>query len=145
MNVAERWAGNVEAVGVPGAMRADLECSRGERRALARSIRELPAGATVIVSAAAPGAIGRCRSFAAWAGIEVEREYLAFPSARAPAFLVEDAPASVGHFVRTVLVPPPGSGFADLIDGVMSLLRRLRAWSLVRIVAPGRVVVGRRR
>ena len=76
--------------------------------------------------------------------MELEREYLAFPSAAAPAYLVEDAPAPVTVFLRTVLVAPPRSRLSPIIEPALGAVRALNPLWFVRAVAPGRVVVGRR-
>jgi hypothetical protein len=107
-------------------------------------VGDLPTGTPIVLSAVAPGAIGRCRSFAAKTGIEVDGEYLAFPTASAPAYLVEDAPAAVRVFVKTMLVAPPRGFFTPVIEAGVALLRTLSPWRLIRAIAPGRVVVGRR-
>jgi hypothetical protein len=141
----KRWRDNWLVVSPDGSQRVDLRRGRPQRRAQSESVRALPAGTPVVLFATAPGAIGRCRSFASEAGIEVEREYLAFPNAAAPGYLVEDAPASVGLFVETFLVAPPRSRFATPLEAAFGLLRRLGSWRLIRMLAPGRVAVGRRR
>jgi hypothetical protein len=141
---AERWRSNWRSVSPDGALRVDLSRSSARRRALERTIRELPRGTAVVLTASAPGAIGRCRAFALRAGIGLEREYLALPSAWAPAYLVEDSPAPVRVFVRTVLAVPPGSTLATPMGACLSVLRALSPWRFIRMVAPGRVVVGRR-
>jgi hypothetical protein len=140
-----RWRNNWLVVSPSGAVRVDLGRSAAKRQAPSRAVRDLPAGTPVVLCASAPGAIGRCRTFASEAGIQLEREYLAFPSAGAPAYLVEDAPASVGVFVKTVLVTPPGAPFSTSIEACLSVLRVLSPWRLIRVMAPGRIVVGRRR
>jgi hypothetical protein len=94
--------------------------------------------------AQAPGARRRCRAFAADAAIVVDREYLAFPAAAAPAYLVEDAPAPARLFVDAVLVAPPRTTLRLPIDVGLALLRALGGARLVRMFAPGRIVVGRR-
>jgi hypothetical protein len=114
---AERWRHNWRSVSGGDALRVELSHSRAERRARLAAIRELASGSRVVITASAPRAAGRCRAFASEAGLELEREYLAFPSAGAPAYLVQDEPAPVRLFVSNVLV---------------------------RLLAPGRVVVGRR-
>ena len=140
----ERWRNNWRVVSPDGAVRIDLERSAARCRAAARTMRALPAGTPVVLAATAPGAFRRCRTFASNAGIEPEREYLAFPSASAPAYLVEDAPAPVRVFVETVLVIPPGTVFSKPIGIGLSLLRSVAPWRLTRMIAPGRIVVGRR-
>jgi hypothetical protein len=141
----ERWRDNWLAVSPDGSLRVDLRRGRPRRRAQSDAVRKLPAGTPVVLFAKAPGAIGRCKSFASEAGIEVEQEYLAFPSAAAPGYLVEDAPASVGVFVKTFLAAPPRSRFSTLLEAGFGLLRRLDSWRLMRRIAPARVAVGRRR
>jgi hypothetical protein len=141
---AERWRENWRAVGNGATLQLDLPRSRAGRRAHLASIRELADGTRVVLSASAPGAPRRCRSFASAAGLELEREYLAFPTAAAPAYLVEDAPAPVRLFVANALVAPSRPGLALPIELGLELLRRVRSWRLVRLLAPGRVVVGRR-
>ena len=144
MTGVERWRSNRLVVGPGGAVHADIERSLARRRAVERSIRALPGGTPIVLASPAPGAIRRCHAFASRARVDVQREYLAFPSAAAPAFLVEDAPATVLLFVRTVLVTPPGSRWSALLEACFGALRALGAWRLLRVVAPGRVIVGRR-
>lgn len=141
---AERWRENWRAVSDGDALHLEVPRSRAERRAQLASILELAWGTRVVLSASAPGAAGRCRSFASAAGLELEREYLAFPTAAAPAYLVEDAPAPVRLFISNALVAPSWPGVALPIELGLELIRRLRAWRLVRLLAPGRVLVGRR-
>jgi hypothetical protein len=141
---AERWRDNWRALNDGDALQLELPRSRAGRRARLASIRALSGGTRVVLSASAPGASRRCRSFASAAGLELEREYLAFPTASAPAYLVEDAPAPVRLFVSNALVAPSSPGLAVPIELGLELLRRFRSWRLVRLLAPGRVVVGRR-
>ena len=142
----ERWRNNWLVISPPGAVRVDLRWSPAERRASKRMIRALAAGTPIVLCASAPAAIARCRAFASKAGVELEREYLAFPSAAAPGYLVEDAPAPVRVFVQTVLVTPPRTrtALSTPIGVGLSVLRALNPWRLIRAIAPGRVVVGRR-
>lgn len=138
------WQRNLVAVGPPGSLHVTLQRAPLVRSALERSVRELPEGAPVVISAAAPGAVGRCRAFAARAGVDVLREYLAFPAPGAPAYLVEDAPGTIRLFVRNVLVAPPGSRVAAPLEACFAVLRAFEPLRLLRTVAPGRVVLGRR-
>lgn len=142
---AARWQDNWRVVGPPGAIRIDLGRSRSSRRAALRTVMNLPRGAAVVLCAPAPGSARRCRAFAAHAGLELEREYLAFPSASAPAYLVEAAPPAVRVFAQTVLVAPPGVRFSGPAAAALALVRALDPWRLLRALAPGRVVLGRRR
>jgi|SRR6266540_43489 hypothetical protein len=140
----DRWRNNWLTVGPAGAARVDLGRWGMKRQVEEPAIRDLPPGTPVVLRASAPGAIRRCRRFAAEARIELEREYLAFPSVGSPAYLVEDAPATIGVFVKTVLVTPPRAPFSTPIEASLGLLRALSPWRLIRRIAPGRVVVGRR-
>ena len=140
----DRWRSNWRVVSPGGAVPMDVQRSASKRRTLRRRIRELPTGTPVVLFGSAPGAMRRCRTFASKAGIELEREYLAFPSARAPGYLVEDAPGSVRTFVETVLVAPPRTPLGTPIQLGLSILRALSPWRSIRAIAPGRVFVGRR-
>lgn len=144
MIAADRWRENWRVLGASDAMRVHVGRSAARRRTSKQVVRALPAGTPVVLCASAPGAIERCRDFASEAGIELERAYLAFPSAQAPAYLVEDRPAPVGVFVQTVLAAPPRTAFALPIGAGLSLLRRSNPWRLLRRIAPGRMVVGKR-
>jgi hypothetical protein len=137
----QRWRDNWRVLGEPGAVRVELSPFRSTR-GRAQLLRLLSPGTPVVIAASAPGANRRCRAFVSRARIEVEREYLAFPSAGAPGYLVEDAPAPVRFFLDHVLAPPPRPAFALPMAAALRTLRGL-PWRVVRRVAPGRLVVGR--
>jgi hypothetical protein len=139
-----RWRTNRLAVSPAGSAHATLERRRPARRAQERPLRRLAAGTPVVLSAAGPGAAIRCRASAERAGIVVERAYLAFPSAEEAAYLVEDSAAPVRLFVHNLLVAPPGSVMRAPVDAALALVRAFMPWRVLRVVAPGRVVVGRR-
>lgn len=141
---SDRWRSNWQVVTRPGSVRVDLGRSAARREAAFQKVSELPVGAGVVLCASAPGAARRCRAFAARSGLELEREYLAFPSAAAPAYLVEDAPAPVGVFVKAVLVTPPGVRLRLPVDAALAFARTFSPWRLIRTLAPGRVAVARR-
>lgn len=141
---AERWRENWRAVAPPGAVRVELVRSRAGRRAVARATAALVPGTPVVVSSAGPRAGARCRRFASAAGVEVDREYLALPSAARPGYLVEDAPGPVDVLLRSVLVTPPGTRFPVAVDLGLAIVRALAPRRLIRALAPGRVAVGRR-
>ena len=144
MIASQRWRNNVTAVAPAGAIHVHLGRSSVARSGSADSLRDLAPGTHVVLSASAPGAIRRCRRFAAKGRVELDREYLAFPSASSPAYLVEDAQATIRLFVDTALVTPPRAPFATPIEACVALLRLLSPWRLIRRIAPGRVVVGTR-
>jgi hypothetical protein len=141
--VAERWRDNLLAVGPVGAVRVEVDRSRPGRRTQARTIRDLPAGTPVVLSASGRGAIRRCRDVAAQTGVVLEREFLAVPSAAAPAYLVENARGPVEVFLGTLLVTPPGTPFADMVDTALGVVRALSPWRLIGVLVAGRVLVGR--
>lgn len=103
----------------------------------------MTAGTPVVLHASAPGAALRCRRFAARAGIELEREYLAFPSAARPGFIVEDDPTAARLFLATV-PPLPRPVLGTLTEIGLAAVRRLAPWLMLRMLAPGRIAVGRR-
>lgn len=141
---AERWRDNWLAVSPTGAVRLDLRRSRAGRTLAKRTVGELPPGTPVVLFASAPGAIRRCGAFASQTGLEVEHAYLAFPSAHAPGYLVEDDRAPIRFFIKTTLATPPGAAFSALIEAGLGLVRGMSPWRLLRVIAPGRIVVGRR-
>jgi len=142
MASGDRWRENWRTVAPPGAVYIDLgRASEPSWRCLGHDVER---GTHIVLSASAPRAARRCRRFAAAAGIELEREFLAYPSAQAPAYLVEDVRVAVAQFAERCLVAPPRVPFAAVVDRGVALVRLLRAWWLVRLLAPGRVVVGRR-
>jgi hypothetical protein len=140
----ERWRDNWLVVSPPGALRVDLDRSSARRDGLKRRIRELPPGSPIVLVASGPGAVRRCKSFAAATNVNLESEYLAFPAADAPAYLVEDNPAPLRLFVKTILAAPPRSTLPKSLAAGLGLLRALRPLLLIRAIAPGRVAVGRR-
>jgi hypothetical protein len=141
---SEQWRDNWGTVSPAGAVRVELGRSTAEGRDAARTARDLPAGTPIVVCAGGLGAMRRCRRFASNAGIELDRVYLAFPSVRSPAYLVEAAPAPVHFFVETVLVTPPRMRCAALLEACLAGVRALSPQRLIRALAPGRVAVGTR-
>jgi hypothetical protein len=138
----ERWQDNWRVLTPAGAVRVELRGARA--RGEADRIRELVPGTPVVLSASGPGAARRCRAFATRAGVELEREFLAVPTAKAPGCLVEAAPGPVGTFIDAVLVAPQDSRLGPVADAGLALVRRLGSWRLVRAIVPGRILVGAR-
>jgi hypothetical protein len=144
-HAVERWRGNRQMVAPADALVAEVAPLRRRNGALIRRVGALAAGSPVVVCSPPPFARSRCRRFAAAAGIEIDREYLALPTAGAPAYLVEDGPAATAYFVRSILVPPPGRIWTAPLRLCVSAVSRLpNPGLIVRVVAP-RMVVGTRR
>lgn len=142
---SERWRRNRAVVGPVGAVEVDLPRRHARRAAVAVRVASLPAGTPVILCASAPFARRRCRRFALDVGIDMAREYLAFPSVASPAYLIDDAPHPIRVFIEHALVAPPGVRFSIPGDLGVAFLRSFTPTRLLRLVAPGRVVVGRLR
>jgi hypothetical protein len=140
---SERWRRNRAVVGPVGAVEVDLPRSRARRELAAEKVAALPAGTPVVLCAAGAFARRRCRRFAHDVGIEVRREYLALPSAAAPAYLIDDAPQPIRVFIEHALVAPPGVRVSLSADLGVAFLRSFTPTRFLRLVAPGRVVVGR--
>jgi hypothetical protein len=139
-----RWTENWRAIAPPESVCVKLP--RGQpKRSLGLALATLFPGTPVVLYTSAPGAIRRCRSFARRVEIDVEGEYLAFPSASAPAYLVEDEPDSARLFFRSVLPEPPRRGLSVLSAAALFVIRSLASRRAIRRTAPGRVVVGRLR
>ena len=96
----------------------------------------------MVLCTSGPVAARRCRSVAARASVELEREYLAIPSSSAPGCLVENAPAAVALFMNSILVVPPAGDLSRVKTAGVRFLRALGSQRLIRALAPGRVVVG---
>jgi hypothetical protein len=137
----EHWRENCRAVSPPGAVVVDVGRSRASLASARERVAGLEAGTPVVLLSPAPGASRRCRSFAARAGIRLDRDYLAFPSAATPAYLVANEVAPVRAFLRSVLVAPPGTRVPFVFELGIAILRALGPRA-AGAVAPGRVVVG---
>jgi hypothetical protein len=145
VRTVERWRQNRRMVAPADAFVAELAPLRRGSDALIREIAALAAGRPVILCSPPPFALRRCRRFASAAEIEIHREYLALPTPGAPAYLVEDAPAATAYFVRSILVPPPGTIWTVPLRLCLSAVSKLaNPGSIMRVVAP-RLVVGTRR
>jgi len=144
MRGEQRWRSNLQIVGPPAAEQIPLPTSRSIRRASEQRLSELPIGSSVVLVATAPRAGRHCKAVAGRARVAVERSYLAFPSAEAPAYLVEDEAASIRVFLKNILVAPPRHKLSLPMLAAVRILRSLGTPRTVRALAPGRVVIGRR-
>jgi hypothetical protein len=141
--VTARWRDNRSLVGTADAVEVDVPRARAGQAAARRRIASLEPGAGVVVCASGPFPGRRVRRLAEATALALDRQYLAFPSAAAPAYLVEDAPAAIDYFLRHTLVAPPGVRFGPALELVVAALRRFAPVRLVRLAVPGRVAVGR--
>jgi hypothetical protein len=110
-----------------------------------RDLRRLPDGTRVCLVVDRPGARLRLRRAARRAGIVLERELIAVPSSRSPVVLVDDHRDSVHAFWHSVLTPPPGLARGWLPATLVICAGRRMPWTWTGAIAPGRVVVGRKR
>jgi hypothetical protein len=130
-------------VAPPDAVELDLPFGRGSRADVRRRLSALPSGTPIVLCASGRLSPRRTRRLLRETGMDVAREYLAFPSASVPVYLVEDDRAAIRYFSDSALVAPPGSG--RLVRLGVGTLRALRSPRLLGRVAPGRVVTGRMR
>lgn len=138
------WKENWQVLAPSTDGRVDLP-RRGGMRATADELRGLSSGSQVAICASGVGARRRVRKCARRAGLVGRREYLAFPTIEAPAYLIEDSSSSVEYFFDTVATVPPGVATLEAAANVG--LRGLRIASrsrLLRALIPGRILVGSR-
>lgn len=115
---------------------------RGAGAALGR----LSVGAPVVLVDGRPGARGRLRRTAARRGLCIEQEYVVLPSMRRAAFVVEDHPTTLSWLWSHLATVPPGVARpAVVVDVLVQALAGTRLVGRLGAVAPGRVVVARRR
>jgi hypothetical protein len=138
-----RWRRNRAVVAPPGAVELEVPRSRSGRESVRAHLESLPPGTPVVLCTSAPFARTRARRLARASGVELVREYLAFPSAAAPAYLVDEAAPAVGFFIEHAFVAPPGLRVSLPVELAVRATRALRPTRLLRLVAPGRVAVGR--
>jgi hypothetical protein len=145
VHTVERWRQNRHVIAPADAFVAEMAALPRSSGALLGEVGALAAGSPVILCSPPPFARRRCRRFAAAAGIDIHGEYLALPTAGAPAYLVEDSPAATAYFLRSILVPPPRRIWTTPFRLCLSVLSRLpNPGLIVRLIAP-RMVVGTRR
>ena len=100
----ERWRNNWRVVSPAGARSRRRRPLGGQRRrSLGRTLRDLPAGTPVVLRGdGARARVGAAGAFASSVrGSSSSASTSRSPPRRAPAYLVEDAPAPVGLFVET--------------------------------------------
>jgi hypothetical protein len=144
MRTHRRWAQNWRIVAPENAVLIDVPRSRTGRRRARRLLDGLPSGTSVVLVGHAAGARRRCRRLARVTGVRLTREYVALPSGRAPAYLVEDAPGTWRYVLSALLTIPPSPPVRTAsTEALLRVTRRLSAWNGVGALAPGRVAIGR--
>lgn len=128
----------------PGALCCDVPASAPARRRLARRLRTLPGGTTIILRSAPLRSRRHCRTLARDAGIDLLHEYVAIPSIEPPTCYVEDAPSVLRYFVTHVLALPGGGQAASAaLEAVKSISGSFLPLGLVGSLAPKRLALGR--
>jgi hypothetical protein len=139
---AASWADRWRALTAPDTTWIDAPRSAAAREEAIRMIRDLGSGHRVAIRDARPFSARRCRSFARAAGVTLERSYLAFPSVRAPAYIVEDASGPATYFLGNLAVVPPGvTVLTAPATAGLAVARRAARFRVARAVF-GRVFVG---
>src|SRR5260370_42018122 len=101
--MAPAWTERWRVVAPTGAVRVEV----GSRGRIAGGMPSAAPQTPLALCASGPFARRRVRRAADRAGVALQRQYLALPSASSPAFLVEDRPAAVDYFPARSLTPPP--------------------------------------
>jgi hypothetical protein len=110
-----------------------------------QALRRVPTGRQVAIAVDRPMARALLRRLARQCDLVVERELIVVPTTTDPIAVVDDEESAVQHFWRSVVAVPPGAArTAPLIALGLEVARSL-PWSWTGAVAPGRVVIGRRR
>lgn len=77
------------------------------------------------------------------AGLVVEREVVAVPTARRPLVLVDDHETAVRQFWNSIATVPPGLAITALPAAGCLRMARLLPWRWTGALTPGRIVIGR--
>lgn len=109
------------------------------------ALRQVPSGRQVALAVDRPLARLRLRRLARRCDVVVERELIVVPTTANPIAVVDDEESAVRHFWRSVVAVPPGITRAALVATLVLGAARSLPWSWTGAVAPGRVVIGRRR
>jgi hypothetical protein len=114
-------------------------------RAARTWLRSLPAGIPVALSEDHALSRLRLRLLARTARVAVQRELVVLPRCADPVVVLDDAEASVRRFWTSFAAVPPGVDRAVLPASLAVWLAARMPWSWTGAVAPGRLVLGRRR
>lgn len=110
-----------------------------------QTLQRLRWGTPVVLLTDTPFSRRRLRRLARRAGVCIDRELIAVPSTAASLVLVDDDESAVRHFWTSVATVPPGLTRSSAPATLLLLLVRVLPWGLTGAVAPGRVLIGRRR
>ena len=110
-----------------------------------QALRQVPRGRQVALAIDRPLARTRLRRLARNCDVVVERELIVVPTTAHPVATVDDEESAVRHFWHSVVAVPPGIARTAPIATVVLAVARSLPWSWTGAVAPGRVVIGRRR
>lgn len=110
-----------------------------------KTLQDLRWGTPVVLLTDAPFSRPRLRRLARRAGICIDRELIAVPSTTSSLVLVDDDESAVRHFWASVATVPPGLTRSSAPATLLLMLARILPWGLTGAVAPGRVLIGRRR
>jgi hypothetical protein len=109
------------------------------------SLQRLPSGTSVALVTDRWLSRSRLRRRARLAGVTIERELIVVPTTTSPVMVVDDERTAVRHFWGSVAAAPPGVTWAHAPLTAVLLGMRTLPWRWTGAVAPGRVLVGRRR
>ena len=110
-----------------------------------QALRAVPSGRQVALAVDRPLAGLWLHRLARRCDVVVERELIVVPTTANPIAVLDDEESAVRHFWRSVVAVPPGITRAALPATVVLAAARSLPWSWTGAMAPGRVVIGRRR
>ncbi len=136
------WPDRVRLLVPPDYVEVRVASGWRAQRAAAARLRQLPPGRSVVLK----GSRRAVRRVAHHAGIEVTREFIAFPDHDLPAYLIEDDGPLLAFLCTRVLSVPSGSAWmAGPVDGILRTGALVARFGLARRILRPRVVVGQRR
>lgn len=137
----QRWRDNLLVLGPKDALRTSVPKTRSAVERVQAQLRATEPGSGVVLDGRV-GTVG-VRAVARSLGVQVQREFIAFPSLSSPAYLVESTPAAVEYFCSCILTVPPGTTWTTLpVDLGLRVLQRSAPREVLRALIHNRVVVG---
>lgn len=110
-----------------------------------QALAALAPGTPVAVTTNRPCSRRALRRLCAAAGVRVDRELVALPSADRPLVLFDDDAHSVARFWTGVAAIPPAPGWVTAPATVVLAVAARLPWQWTGTAAPGRVLIGERR